>query len=88
MELFYGSVVFVVVPFMLSNGIAVYFTHTWLRSTDINSHRLVKYVESFDKLIYGLTVFCGFYATIDLITSKIYTHNVFYFSLMKSEKMK
>ena len=59
-----------------------------MRSQDKQSDRLARYVESYDKLIYGLSIIAGFHAAIDLFTSKIIPHKIFYFPLRGFEKAK
>ena len=80
------SLIFIIIPFITSCIIAIRFIIHWLRSTDLNSDRLVLYLKKYDKLILIFTIISGFYPSIDLLTSKLFPYKIFYFPLMREEK--
>ena len=57
----------------------------WKAWQDHVSERLHKYLSKYSVLIIGLTVFSNFYVAIDLLRSKLFYKDAFYFALSKHE---
>ena len=50
-----------------------------------SSHRLLKYFKQYDMFVYGMITIAGFYATIDLLRSKLFYLDIFNLQLTHEE---
>ena len=57
-----------------------------MRSQNIQSDRLVNWIKKYDKIMFIISITAGFYAAIELFTSRIFPKTIFYFPLKPDEK--
>ena len=83
--LFLLSLTFTVLPYILSCIICVYFLIIWNKWKYDHPYRLKNYLSSYELIIIFLTLFGGFYCTIDLLRSKLFYIRATYFPLKINE---
>ena len=83
--LFILSLIFVVFPFLMQCFLAVHWINRWKNWKQDNPKRLKDYLSKYQTLLVWLTLCGGFYNSIDIIRSKLFYQECFYFPLKKQE---
>ena len=84
--IFIASIMFTAIPYLISIIVGLYWMHRW-RIKQEQADRLVEYFSKYESLFAVLTIISGFYATVELLQSKIFYNNRFNLSLKKYENM-
>ena len=84
-ELFLSSLLFLMIPYLMSCCVSIYWIIVWNNWKYDHPHRLKNYLKSYEILILLLSVFGGFYSTVDLLRSKLFYLKVTYLPLKQSE---
>ena len=85
MQLLYSSLVFLIIPYLMSCIVSIYWIIVWNNWKHDHPHRLKNYLKSYEIFIILLSVFGGFYATVDLLRSKLFYLRLFYLPLKRDE---
>ena len=96
--LFFVSLIFLIVPYCLSCGVAFYWIEKWnnlsltMQNTNSkddndndNPNRLKHYLAKYQTVLWLFTIVANFFVAVDLITGKVFVHDLFYFSLKTKE---
>ena len=86
MILFYLSLLFVIIPLIMSIILLIYFINYWRKLNCLIHKRITDYLAKYSLLLIVLTIIGGFYPSIKLIQSRIGYLKMFNFSLKKIEK--
>lgn len=83
--LFVLSLLFLIIPYFLSWIGAIYWITKWNRWRHDNPKRLKQYLSKYRAILLLLTVISNFFSSVDLLTSKMFGFDLFYFPLKKNE---
>lgn len=84
-NLFWFSIAFIIIPYIYSCVSAIYWIYKWNNCKNDFPIRLKTYLDRYQFLILLLTMFAGFYVTVDLMRSKLFYKKIFYLPLKKKE---
>ena len=84
-QLFFISLVFIILPYLMSCIVCIYWIISWNHWKYDHPYRLKNYLKSYEILIILLTLFGGFYSSIDLLQSKLFYLRATYFPLKIDE---
>ena len=66
------SIVFIGVPYFMSCFVGIHTVGKWRLKSEKVGRRLQEYLQKYEKLIFGLMIFVGFYSAVDICRSKIF----------------
>ena len=81
----YISIASMLLSYFGSICICVIWFIRWKLWQDHVAQRLHKYLAQYGVLLMGLTILSNFYVSVDVLRSKLFYHNAFYFPLTKCE---
>ena len=85
LELFVWSMVFTIVPLLISLILIIYFLYRWRILTTTALHRLTEYLHKFSVVLILWTIAADFYSCILLVRSKLFYFDVFNLPLTQEE---